>query len=93
MKHVERFLGTITACSHVVTFVSRRGAVNRKIVLHIVSAEGAERAITASGDLANWVGFEGRLVEVEYVNRVFPCAYKGCEWFGNELYAVQIRFV
>ena len=92
-KTTETFRGHIAACSRVEQFRKKNGQDNVKCVLHIVGADGAERAITATGEHTNWVGCQGMEVEVEYVNRVFPFQHNGMDWYGNDLYAVNITSI
>ena len=86
----EIICGTIAACTKVESFVKRDGKVSRKCVLCVESPEGAKRAITITGDLANWAGCLGMKIEVEYVHRVFPFMRNEATWYGNDLYAVRI---
>ena len=92
-KKIEKIVGAIAACSKVETFAKRNGSTSQKCMLRIESADGAERAITVTGDLVNWAGCLGLRVEVEYVHRVFPFVRNGSTWFGNDLYALRIKSI
>ena len=93
MSKKETIRGRVAACSEVEQYTKKNGEPGVKCVLHIVGAEGIERAITATGELTNWIGCEGMEVEVEYVNRVFPFQRKGMDWYGNDVYAVNIKSI
>ena len=93
MKKTETIRGRIAGCTRVEQYTKKNGEQSVKCVLHVVSAEGPERAVVLTGELTNWIGCVGLEVEVEYVNRVFPFQRKGMDWYGNDVYAVNIKTI
>ena len=81
----------MAACSNVELYTKRDGQPGVKCVFHIQNEEGQERAITATDNLTEWRAYVGTEVEVTYVHRVFPFQRKGMDWYGNDLYAVDIK--
>ena len=106
---IESIRGQIVGCSELEQYTTKAGETRVKCTLHIVGNEvsnndatsredehagRAERAITCSGDLTNWLGCIGSQVEVRYIQRVFGFKKDGAkQWYGNDLYAISINSI
>ena len=88
--------GTIAGCSPLEQYNKRNGEPSVKCVIHVKGYDNGhekpqELAVSLSGDFSKWAGRIGAAVEVEYVNRVFPFKRGDMDWFGNDVYAVNIK--
>lgn len=85
--------GRIIGCTPVEQYTKRNGELSVKCVYHLRSDDGKELAVSVHGDLTNYAGNLGMNVEVEYVNRVFEFERNGKNWYGNDVYATDIKMV
>ena len=85
------FTGTIVACTHVQQYTKHNGEVSVKCVYHLRDDEGRELAVSATGELTNYVGMVGVRARVTYVCRVFGFDRAGKDWIGNDVYATDIK--
>ena len=91
MKKTEIIRGRIVGCTAVEHYTKRNGEKGQKCFYHIVTDDGRELAVTATGELVNYVGMLDVQVEMEYVCRVFPFERNGMTRYGNDVYAKSIR--